>query len=175
MMTLVRVLPPEQYDKLIKDIQQGHVEKPQAMPMDHGGMDHGQMQMPMDHKMPGMDHGQMQPTPADHNTMQHGSVRMDHRKTDHSKMRGMDHERMKHPPTIDHGKNHTKQISRPAKRRAAIEAQMEASRRQMEASRKQMEASRKALEVISPADQGGKKQKPAQGNQHGVDHGNMGH
>ncbi len=61
MMTLVRVLPPDQYDRLMADVRQGRVVKGAEMPMDHGGMDHGQMQMPGRQEM---DHGQMQMKPG---------------------------------------------------------------------------------------------------------------
>jgi hypothetical protein len=84
MMTLVRVLPPNKYDKLMADIKSGHIDRSQlqmnmpGMQMDHGKMnmpgmqmDHGKMNMPgmqMDHgkmNMPGMqmDHGKMQMDP----------------------------------------------------------------------------------------------------------------
>ena len=62
MMNLVRVLPPEKYDQLMRDIKAHHIDSAQlqgGMP----GMDHGNMNMPgMDHskmQMPDMDHGKM--------------------------------------------------------------------------------------------------------------------
>lgn len=45
MMTLVRVLPPDQYDKLMADIREGRVVKGNEMPMNHGGMQHGKHKM----------------------------------------------------------------------------------------------------------------------------------
>jgi hypothetical protein len=91
MMNLVRVLPSEKYDQLMRDIEAKRIDPAQlqgSMPgMDHSkmempGMDHGQMQMPMDKKMPGMDHGQMQ---QGSQGMQHGSQEapMDHSKMGH--------------------------------------------------------------------------------------------
>jgi hypothetical protein len=53
MMTLVRVLPPDKYDRLMADIKAGRIDPAQL----HGGMDHSNMPG-MDHtNMPGMDHG----------------------------------------------------------------------------------------------------------------------
>lgn len=74
MMTLVRVLPPDQYDRMMADIKAGRIDPAQLK----GGMQH--------HNMPGMDHGNM--PGVDHSKMDHGTQpAVDHSKMDHSKMK----------------------------------------------------------------------------------------
>ena len=106
MMNLVRVLPPAEYDRLLRDIENGYTDPAQLqqMPgMDHGsmpGMDHSNMnqsgqQAPMDHSkmdMPGMDHSKMQMPPKKQSKK---APAMDHSKMD---MPGMDHSKMQMPP-----------------------------------------------------------------------------
>lgn len=85
--------------------------------MDHGKMQHGtvRVEAPMDHSK--VKHGSQQ-APMDYSKIQHGTM-------DHSKMQ---HGNAKHSSSVDDSK---KQSTKRAQR-AALEAQMEASRKQME-------------------------------------------
>lgn len=115
MMNLVRVLPPAQYDQLMRDIKAKHIDPAQlqGMPgMDHGnmnmpGMDHSKMPMPAktesNQKTPAMNHSNMNMPGMDHSKLQMPAKKQNKQKMppmDHSKMNmpGMDHSKM------DHGK-----------------------------------------------------------------------
>jgi hypothetical protein len=117
MMSLVRVLPADKYDKLMADIKAGHIDPAQTS----GGMNMDHMNMPgMDMNMPGMqmDHGKMNMPgmQMDHSKMNMPGMQMDHSKMnmpgmqmDHSKMNmpgmQMDHGKMNMPATkMDHSK-----------------------------------------------------------------------
>lgn len=83
MMTLVRVLPPDQYDRMMADIKAGRIDPAQLK----GSTQHHNMPG-MDHNsMPGMDHSKMNSQqPVDHSKMDHSNPpAVDHDKMDHSK------------------------------------------------------------------------------------------
>ena len=158
MMSLIRILPAAQYDRLVADIRAGRTVQPGGMQMDHGKMnmpmdnskmnmpmDHGKMNMPMDNSkmnMP-MDHDKMN-MPMDHDKMNmpmdHGKMNMpmDHGKMnmpmDHGKMNmPMDHGKMNMP--MDHGKMNTKAksaiASKKRKRKQSVKPAIDHSKMDM--------------------------------------------
>jgi manganese oxidase len=99
MMTLVRVMPPAQYDRLMADIKAGRIDPAQLRAPGHtapGTMHHGQTDEHTQHT----DHGQMNhgsEQQMDHSQMNHGSEQqMDHSQMNHGSEQQMDHSQMQH-------------------------------------------------------------------------------
>lgn len=98
MMTLVRVLPPAEYDRLMSDIKAGRIDPAQLR--SGAGQNHGQM----DHSQ--MNHGGS--PQMGHSEMNHGgSQQMDHSQMNHGGTQEMDHSQMDHGGTQNQQQDHS--------------------------------------------------------------------